>query len=195
MSFLLKLSDLLKAPVEFCGRWIAWIAVVIIAVIMFDVISRRFFSIGSSKLQELEWHLHTLLFMFTLGIGYLHNTHVRIDIIREKLGRRSKCVIEILGCLLFLIPFCIVVIYFGTDMTWRSWEKGEVSASATGLPFRWLIKSAVPLGMTLLLMAGLSVLLRRIVSLFRPDLYDSDQDDAPDLPGVEYAPHQEHREA
>ena len=170
MFRLLKISDALGGFVERVGRLAAWIAIALIAVILFDVVSRRFFSVGSSKLQELEWHFHAILFMFCLGIGYIHDTHVRIDMIRERLGRRAQCWIEILGCVLFLIPFCLVVIYYGAELTHRSWLKGEISSSATGLPFRWLIKSCIPLGMSVLLLAATSVLFRRIVMLFRPDL-------------------------
>ena len=114
--------------------------------------------------------------MFCLGIGYIHDTHVRIDMVREKLGRRAQCWIEILGCVLFLIPFCLVVIHFGAELTHRSWLKGEISSSATGLPFRWLIKSAIPIGMSVLLLSAFSVLFRRIVMLFRPDLCEVDDD-------------------
>lgn len=170
MRLLLKISDVLGGAVVKIGRLAAWVAIALIAVILFDVVSRRFFSMGSSKLQELEWHFHTVLFMFCLGIGYIHDTHVRIDIIREKLGWRAQCWIEILGCVLLLIPFCLVVIHFGAELTHRSWVKGEISSSATGLPFRWLIKSAIPIGMSILLLAAVSVLFRRIVMLFRPDL-------------------------
>lgn len=176
MQLLLKISDFLGDAVEKIGRLAAWIAIALIAVILFDVVSRRFFAMGSSKLQELEWHFHTVLFMFCLGIGYIHDTHVRIDMVREKLGRRAQCWIEILGCVLFLIPFCLVVIYFGAELTHRSWLKGEISSSATGLPFRWLIKSAIPIGMSVLLLSAFSVLLRRIVMLFRPDLCRADGD-------------------
>lgn len=170
MHRLLKISDALGGIVEKIGRLAAWVAIALIVVILYDVVSRRFFAMGSSKLQEFEWHLHTVLFMFCLGIGYIHDTHVRIDIIRERLGRRTRCWIEILGCILFLVPFCLVVIYYGAELTHRSWIKGEISSSATGLPFRWLIKSAIPIGMSILLLSSVTVLLRQIVTLSKPEL-------------------------
>lgn len=174
MLRLLRTSNALGGIVEKIGRLAAWVAIALIVVILFDVVSRRFFAMGSSKLQEFEWHLHTVLFMFCLGIGYIHDTHVRIDIIRERLGRRTRCWIEILGCILFLIPFCLVVIYYGAELTHRSWIKGEISSSATGLPFRWLIKSAIPIGMSVLLLSSVTVLLRQIVMLSKPELCAKD---------------------
>ncbi len=170
MQRLLTISDALGRFVVRIGRLTSWSAVVLVAAILFDVVSRRFFAIGSAQLQELEWHLHTLLFMFCLGLGYVHDTHVRIAIISERLPERVQCWIEALGCVLFLIPFCLIIIYYGGELTHRSWLKSEVSSSATGLPYRWLIKSAIPVGMSVLLLGAVSVLLRRIVMLARPDL-------------------------
>lgn len=181
MQGILRLANALGRFVEKVGIIAAWSALVLVLVIMFDVIGRHFFSSGSSKLQELEWHLHTILFMFCVGLGYMHDSHVRIDIVRERLGRRVQCCIEIVGCLLFLLPFCFVVIYYGIELTQRSWQVSEISSSATGLPYRWLIKSAIPLGTLLLAISGVSILLRSIVRLFRPDLvksisFDTDTD-------------------
>jgi TRAP-type mannitol/chloroaromatic compound transport system permease small subunit len=167
---LLKAADALDRLVVGIGRFAAWSALALVAVILVDVVSRRFFAFGSAQLQELEWHLHTVLFMFCLGLGYVHNSHVRIEILSEKLAHRTRCWIEAIGVVLFLIPFCLLVIYFGWELTARSFGHSEVSSSATGLPYRWLIKSAIPLGMLVLLLAALGVLFRRIVMLARPDL-------------------------
>lgn len=163
------LSGLLKKIVSAVGAAAAWSAVALIFVILFDVVTRRFFSAGSSKLQELEWHLHAVLFLLCLGVGYLRDAHVRIDIFWDRLGPRGKCWVEIVGILLFMIPFCLIVIWYGGDLTWRAFEKSEVSSSGTGLPYRWLIKSMVPIGMTVLLLSGISVLLDKIVALRRLD--------------------------
>ncbi|HCS69541.1 MAG TPA: C4-dicarboxylate ABC transporter permease [Rhodospirillaceae bacterium] len=166
MRHLLSVSNILKRIVTAIGNVAAWSAVLLMAVILFDVVSRRFFSVGSSELQELEWHLHTVLFMFCLGLGYVRNAHVRIDMLWENLGPRTKCWIEIIGILTFMMPFCLVVIYYGGELTHRSFIKGEVSSSTTGLPYRWLIKSAIPIGMSVLLMAGVAVLLEKIHTLW-----------------------------
>lgn len=174
MQNLLRLSGVLGRFTKKVGYVAAWSSLILIIVIMSDVIGRHFFSSGSSRLQELEWHLHTVLFMGCLGFGYVTDTHVRIDLLRERFGVRLKCWVEILGCLFLLFPFCLVLIYYGIDFTYRSWMASEISSSATGLPYRWLIKSTIPLGAAVLLIAGASVFLRNIVRLFRPDLCPED---------------------
>lgn len=168
MELLTKISHGLDSVVSRIGRIAAWAGLLLIAVTLFDVITRRFLVLGSTKLQELEWHLHVVLFAFVLGYAYLKDSHVRIDLVRERLSLRARWWIELMGCVLFLIPYCALVIYFSYDFALRSFDVNEISASATGLSHRWIIKAAIPLGFSLLALAGLAVLLRKIVQLFGP---------------------------
>ena len=160
---LLNISIFLQNVVSHIGKLGSWLALPLIFIIMFDIITRRFFILGSTKLQEMEWHLHTALFLLVLGYAYIKNSHVRIEIVREKYSAVLKSIFEILGILLFLIPYTIMVIFYGIDFVNRSYELKEVSSALTGLSHRWIIKSFIPLGMFLLLIAGFSILIRNIV--------------------------------
>ena len=168
MELLLKVSDRIDAFITRIAKIAAWAGVFLIAVTIFDVVTRRFLVLGSTKLQELEWHFHVVLFALCIGFAYLKDSHVRIDLVRERLSKRTQWWIELLGCLLFLLPYCALVIYFSYDFTVRSYLNQEISASATGLTHRWIIKSAIPIGFGLLALAGIAVLLRKIVELFGP---------------------------
>ena len=169
MELLIRVSEGLDRVIIKVGRVAAWAGLALILVTIFDVVTRRFFVLGSTKLQELEWHFHAILFSFCLGYAYLKDAHVRIDLVREKLSERTQWWIEIAGCLLFLLPFCSLVIWYGIDFTARSFATNEISASATGLTHRWLIKSVIPIGFTLLALSGITTLLRKIVELFGPE--------------------------
>ncbi len=162
MPPLLTLSRALAGFVSAVGRLFAWLSLPLAGVIVFDVVTRRFLVLGSTKLQELEWHLHAALFLFLLAYGYLRDAHVRIDIFRERFGPRARAWIELFGCLLFLIPYSLLVTGFGVDFWLRSFVIDEGSAATTGIPHRWIIKAAMPLGFALLFLAGLSVLLDRL---------------------------------
>lgn len=162
---LLIVSNKLESFLEFIGKIGAWLAIPLIGIIIFDIISRRFFVLGSIKLQEMEWHLHAALFLLALGYAYLKNSHVRIEVIRESFGTKLKAILEILGVLIFVLPYTGLIIYFGLDFVSRSYQINEVSAALTGLSHRWIIKSFIPLGMGFLWLAGISVLLRNIVYL------------------------------
>ncbi|MDH3476027.1 MAG: TRAP transporter small permease subunit [Rhodospirillales bacterium] len=168
MDLLTKISDQLDRIITRIAQVAAWAGLALIAVTIFDVVTRRFLVLGSTKLQELEWHFHVVLFVFCLGFAYLKDSHVRIDLVRERLSERARWWIELLGCLLFLIPYCILVVYFSYDFTLRSFGTDEISASATGLTHRWIIKAAIPIGFSLLGLAGLAVVLRKVVELFGP---------------------------
>jgi len=78
---LLRIAEITESVITWLGRVTAWVAIILMTVIVFDVITRRFFVLGSTKLQELEWHLHAVLFLFCLGWAYLSNAHVRIDLV------------------------------------------------------------------------------------------------------------------
>lgn len=181
MERLTRLATSLDIFVVTIGRVAAWAGLLLVLVTVADVTMRsatqsswemlRNLSaaqqkmFGSTQLQELEWHLHTVLFLFCLGYAYVKGAHVRIDLVRERLGHRTRAMIEILGVMLFLLPFCALVIVYGLDFAAVSFEQGEGSASGGGLPHRWIIKAALPAGVCLLALSGIASLLRHIGTL------------------------------
>jgi TRAP-type mannitol/chloroaromatic compound transport system permease small subunit len=150
-----------------------WLFVVCTLVIVFDVLTRKFGfqlpGMGSTRLQELEWHLHTALFCFWLGTAYLRNAHVRIDILVARTAPRRLAWIELLGVLVFALPYCLVAIYFSYDFFHTAWQYNESSDSATGLPWRWIPKGLISVGLILLLAAVVSVGMRLAVYLWGPE--------------------------
>ncbi|MGH6661955.1 MAG: TRAP transporter small permease subunit [Rhodospirillales bacterium] len=168
MRFVLRLANGIDRIVTGIGKAVTWFALALIAVIVFDVITRRFLVLGSTKLQELEWHIHTLLFMFCVGWAYLANAHVRIDLVRQHLSERAQQWIEFFGCLLFAVPYTAIMFYLSIDFAYSSFVQGEVSSAGTGLAHRWIIKACLGFGLALLLLASLCVMLRSLVLLFGP---------------------------
>ena len=153
---ILYLSHTLEAIVKFFGKIGAWLSIPLIFIIIFDIITRRFFILGSTKIQEMEWHLHTAIFLLALGFAYVKNSHVRIEIIREKYSSILKSIFEIVrNSFFFLVPYTFMIIYYGFDFVSRSYNLNEVSSALTGLSHRWIIKSFIPLGMLLLFLIGL----------------------------------------
>ena len=166
LKLLLKISEFLEKIVTSFGKVGSWLAIPLISIIIFDIITRRFFVLGSTKLQEMEWHLHTSLFLLVLGYAYLKDAHVRIEVVREKYSVKVKAVLETLGIMIFLIPYTLLVIYFGIDFVQRSFSMSEVSSALTGLSHRWIIKAFIPIGMVLLFLAGFSLLLKNLIYIF-----------------------------
>jgi len=186
--FALKLSDGLMGLVDQMGKWASWLILPLIFVTCFDVIIRKLtwraddghiiFGLqywlinnvsklfGSTLLQEWEWHFHTGLFALVLAYGYVYNTHVRVDLVRETLAFRKKVWIEFFGVTFFLIPFCLIVSYFSFIYAYDSWKIGEISASTVGLSNRWAIKSVLVVGLLLAVAAGIGVWLQCFMVLF-----------------------------
>ena len=186
MQALVRFSDRLNQFIIFIGSKAAWLIIPLVGITIWDVITRKIIpfqlfitsifgdALNSTKLQEMEWHLHTALFTLCIGFGYLRNAHVRVDLIRERQKPKVQGWIEFLGCTIFLIPYFCVVIFFAYDFALKSYIQGEISASLVGLPHRWIIKSFLVAGLVLSLLAGFSIWLRQFVYLFGPPHLDFD---------------------
>jgi TRAP-type mannitol/chloroaromatic compound transport system permease small subunit len=176
----LQLSDSLRNFVDFVGRWASWLFVPLVIITVFDVIARKMVWIQiwlvehlgrifeSTLLQELEWHVHTALFALVLGYGYIWNTHVRVDLVRENLAFRKKAWLELLGLSIFMIPYCLIVIWFATIYAYDSWAISEISASQVGLHHRWVIKSILVVGLVVAALSGVAVWLQVAIVLWGP---------------------------
>ena len=170
MARLLAFSRSIDAFLDRLGRIGSFALLGLTIIVIFDVVTRRFMNIGSTQLQEAEWHLHTILIMLCLGLAYVKNAHVRIDLVREHLSENRKAWIELLGCLFLLMPFCAFVGYHATHFAWTSYVRNEVSQSVDGLPFRFAIKAMLPIGIYLLTLAGISRILVSLVTIVRPGI-------------------------
>ncbi|MEQ9330456.1 TRAP transporter small permease subunit [Thalassobaculum sp.] len=182
MQGYLRIADRLERIPQIFGKLGAWLILPLIGIIMFDVITRKFQFMqqwimstvlydfmSPTKLQELEWHLHAALFLLALGYAYTVNAHVRVDLLREKLSDRGQAWVELIGILCLMLPYVLVVLYYGWTFVHQAWESNESSDAMTGLSHRWVIKSFVLLGLALTLMAGVATLLRQLVYLFGPE--------------------------
>lgn len=178
MNTVLAFSNVLSWICKIAARFAAILLFVLTAVIIYDVIGRKFFATGSFKLQELEWHLHGAIAVLAFGYAYTRNAHVRIDIFAKHMTARFKLWLEFWAIFLFLAPALILLIWFGYDFAERSFLRSEVSNGGIGLSHRWIIKSTVPLSALLALAGAVSVGLRCLVVLRRPDLLDTPFEEA-----------------
>jgi len=173
MNRMLAASNAIDGVLDRIAMTVGWLFIACTAVIAFDVLSRKFGyqmpGMGSTRLQELEWHMHTALFSFWLGIAYVKNAHVRIDIAFINAKAITKVRAEFLGCVLFAIPYSLLAIYLSLDFTWIAWVDNEGSASSNGLDWRWIPKSFISIGLIMLFAAVISVLMRTIVYLWGPE--------------------------
>ena len=172
MEKLLAISDGINLFLEKVAMVSGGLFIATVIVIVFDVLSRKLGfqmpGMGSTRLQELEWHLHTALFSFWLGVAYVKNSHVRIDVLVANLEPRLKAWIELVGCILFATPYCLLAIYFSFDFAVTALMDNEGSPSSNGLPWRWIPKTVILIGLIMLLVGVFSVMMRILVFLYGP---------------------------
>lgn len=145
--------------VDFSGKIGASALVVLIFLIVYDALMRYFFQSGSIALQELEWHLFDILLLLSLAYTFSHDAHVRVDIFYNHFSDRSRAWINFLGTLIFILPFSLLVIYLGIGFVELSFTQMEASADPGGLPYRFLIKSLIPLSFILMVLQSLKIII------------------------------------
>lgn len=167
ISTLRRLGSLIDAANERIGRAVAWLVLLLVLVIVYDVAMRYLFQIGSVALQELEWHFFSIIFLFGAAYTFRHDGHVRVDMVYRSrfLSDKHRVWIDLLGTLVFLIPFCALIIYSSWPFVFSAYVIAEGSPDPGGLPFRFLLKSAIPLAFLLLLLQGLANAVRSLCTL------------------------------
>ena len=174
----MKVSDVLRNFVESIAKLATWGLAPLVLITMWDVVARKLVWIQiymvanfgsffeSTLMQEMEWHLHTVVFCMVLGYGYTHNRHVRVDFLRENFNFQSKAKVEFYGNILFMLPFTLICVYFSWIYMVDSYQIGEVSASLVGLSNRWIIKTFLPIGYFFLFLGGMSVMIQLIAVIW-----------------------------
>lgn len=158
------LSDTLGNISEITGRIIAWLVLFMVLLVSYDVTMRYFFRGGSITLQELEWHLFSAIFLLGAAYTFKHDDHVRLDLFYQSrfMDEIRRAWVNIIGGVFFLLPFCLLVIVSSWPFVSQSFIHGEGSPDPGGLPYRWLLKAAIPLGFILLLLQGLADIFKNL---------------------------------
>jgi len=147
------------------GEVFSWLWLVLLTVIIGNVVLRYVFRQGMIELEELQWYLYAAAWLVGLSYTFISDGHVRVDVIHERLSLRSSMVLELLGLVVLFLPFVFFVIYYTIPFVDLSWQTNETSTSANGLPARWLIKGCLLFSFVLLLLVGLSRLIRVVCTL------------------------------
>ena len=154
---------------EVTGRFISWATVTMVILVVLVVITRYFLGLGSIALQESVTYLHCLVFMMGFAFTLKHDGHVRVDIFYRRFSPKRKALVNLIGGLLFLIPFCLLIFFISWDYVLASWVIRETSAENNGLPFIYLLK-------TLMLLMPVTLLLQGIAEIIRSGLILSGAD-------------------
>jgi len=155
-------ADTLDSFILKIGRVVSWANFILIVVTIFQVILRYGFNHGLVVLEELEWHLYSFAFMIGLSYALITNSHVRVDVIQSRFSQKTREFIDLFGHIFLLLPFIAALTYYGWEFTASSFALNEHSNAPLGLPFRWIIKSVIPISFVLLGVATVSRIIRSI---------------------------------
>ena len=179
MKSLLALTRLIDAVNEYVGRAVYWLVLAAVLVSSVNATMRYTFNISSNAWLELQWYLFAAVFLLCAGHTLLHNEHIRIDVLANKLSRRTQVWIDVFGTLLFLLPMALIIMWLSWPMFMNAFVMHEISGNAGGL-VRWPARLLIPVGFFLLAVQGLSELIKRIAFLMGliPDTVEKHQDPA-----------------
>ena len=180
MKILLRISGLIDGLNERVGKLSYWMILVAVLVSAGNASVRYAFDRSSNAWLEIQWYLFSAVFLFCAGYTLLHNQHVRIDVVSSHLSKRTRAWIDVLGTLLFLLPMASVIMWLSWPVFVESYRIHEVSTNAGGLII-WPARLMVPIGFILLILQGISELIKRIAFLLGMIPDPTEKDEGPSL--------------
>jgi TRAP-type mannitol/chloroaromatic compound transport system permease small subunit len=165
MNALIAISKTIDTLNEWIGRGVSWVSLLLVLVVFVDVVMRYLFNTSYVFTQELEWHLFAFIFLIGAGYTLLHDGHVRVDIIYQRLGFKGQAWVNLIGVFIFLIPGCILIMATSYKFAYTSFSIMEGSPDPGGIPFRFILKSCITIGFGLLLLQGISLALHSLLQI------------------------------
>lgn len=150
---------------ERVGSGVSWLTTLLVLVVCYDVFTRYLLKSSIVAVQELEWHLFAVIFLIGAAYTLKHDRHVRVDVIYGRLSPKSRAWVDLVGSVLFLIPFCLLAVWSSKPFVMNAFAVGETSPDPGGLPFRFVLKAAIPAGFLLLALQGLSLALKSLMKI------------------------------
>jgi TRAP-type mannitol/chloroaromatic compound transport system permease small subunit len=180
VKLLLRLSGLIDALNERVGRLSYWLILVMVLVSAGNAAVRYAFNRSSNAWLEIQWYLFSAVFLLCAGYTLMHNQHVRIDVISGRMSKRARAWIDVLGTLFFLLPMAIAIMWMSWPVFVDAYQHDEVSTNAGGL-IVWPGRLMLPVGFFLLILQGISELIKRVAFLqgLMPD--PTDKHEGPSL--------------
>ncbi|TWO68405.1 TRAP transporter small permease subunit [Caenimonas sedimenti] len=164
MRGLLKFSNAVDWLNSQVGKWVIWLILASTVISGVNAIVRKVFNVSSNAYLEVQWYLFAAAFLLAAGYTLLQGEHVKIDVIYTRFSKRNQMWIDVFGFIFFLMPMCAAILYYGTPFFLQGFRSGEMSSNAGGL-IRWPVYLMIPIGFTLLMLQGLSELIKRLAFL------------------------------
>lgn len=164
MEGLLKASRVIDAINDRFGTVAIWLVLISCLISTGNAVSRHFFGLSSNAWLEIQWYMFAAMVLLGGPCTLKVNEHVRVDLLYSSVSERGRLWIDLLGGLFFLLPICLILVYFTWPFFLDSWRINEMSQNAGGL-IRWPVKLLLPVGFALMALQGLSEIIKRAAAL------------------------------
>lgn len=164
MNLLLRISRAIDWLNERVGRAVLWLVLVAVLISTANATVRKLFNFSSNAFLEVQWYLFSAIFLLCAGYTLMRNEHVRIDVLLHRFSKRTQMWIDIFGILVFLLPAAALIGWLSWPLVVKAYVSGEMSENAGGL-IRWPAYFLVPAGFLLLVLQGVSELIKRLAFL------------------------------
>jgi len=159
----LVIAERIESVIDLFGKVASWLTLSIVLLIVVNVILRYSMSLGSVWAQELEWHLLAAMILFGISFSLLRGDNVRVDLFYANYTPQKKYIVDLVSAILTII-IAVFFVKLSINYVWQSFSIGEVSPDPGGIPMRWLVKSLIPIGFSLLALQGFAEMLRVIMN-------------------------------
>jgi TRAP-type mannitol/chloroaromatic compound transport system permease small subunit len=159
----LVIAERIESVIDLFGKVAAWLTLSIVLLIVVNVILRYSMSLGSVWAQELEWHLLAAMILFGISFSLLRGDNVRVDLFYANYTPQKKYIVDLVSAILTII-IAVFFVKLSINYVGQSFSIGEKSPDPGGIPMRWLVKSLIPIGFSLLALQGFAEMLRVIMN-------------------------------
>jgi len=159
---LIKIESFFNAISKFLGYLTAFATVLMAVNVFVDTMMRYLFRWGSVGMQEMEWHLLSVVILLGIPFALMEEGHVRVDVIYDRLSHKKRAVINIIGTVIFIMTFSLLIATGSINFVVESFVSGETSNDPGGLPYRWIVKSLIPFSFFLLAFMSIGYIVKYI---------------------------------
>ena len=159
----LVIAERIERVIDLFGKVASWLTLSIVLLIVINVILRYSMSLGSVWAQELEWHLLAAMILFGVSFSLLRGDNVRVDLFYANYTPQKKYIVDLVSAILTII-IAVFFVKLSINYVGQSFSIGEKSPDPGGIPMRWLVKSLIPIGFSLLALQGFAEMLRVIMN-------------------------------
>lgn len=157
------IAERIESVIDMFGKVASWLTLSIVLLIVINVILRYSMSLGSVWAQELEWHLLAAMILFGISFSLLRGDNVRVDLFYANYTPQKKYIVDLASAILTII-IAVFFVKLSINYVGQSFSIGEKSPDPGGIPMRWLVKSLIPIGFSLLALQGFAEMLRVIMN-------------------------------